>query len=249
VETEDPDSGRHGDTASGDENIVRLPRDWLGPRDELVPIALDPGAAGSPTAAEFWGERSAAVQEVELAGEPQPVSEAGGASSVRSSSRLLVSSIRRLRSRAPAAWAVAIGVLATAIVAFGLQVIGRSGERTSRPPIPGRAPLFSSLAPRFAAGAAVMQKIAAHRLSPADSRTRAARNAANPSAHVSHSSTRPLVVSQTYEPTVSTAPAVPKTTPAVPAATGSSADGQPTVSNLPAFGANGLLGPGHSPNG
>lgn len=53
-------------------NVVRLPRDWLGPREELVPIGPraraaertddDPADAQPPTAASFWGEDSGSLQ-------------------------------------------------------------------------------------------------------------------------------------------------------------------------------------------
>lgn len=56
----------------GTENVVRLPRDWLGPREELVPIGArahavdasdgDPTEAILPTAASFWGEDSGSLQ-------------------------------------------------------------------------------------------------------------------------------------------------------------------------------------------
>lgn len=52
------------------ENVVRLPRDWLGPRDELVPMGSraptrqepDDDAARPPAADSFWGEDSGSVQ-------------------------------------------------------------------------------------------------------------------------------------------------------------------------------------------
>lgn len=60
-----------GDGASGDRpaaNVVRLPTDWLGPRDELVPIGAAarpveayPLEAMPPTAEDFWSEQSASV--------------------------------------------------------------------------------------------------------------------------------------------------------------------------------------------
>ena len=55
--------------SKGPSNVVRLPRDWLGPRDELVPFGVDrlddPGdSAAPPSAADFWGERAGAVQDV-----------------------------------------------------------------------------------------------------------------------------------------------------------------------------------------
>lgn len=53
-------------------NVVRLPRDWLGPREELVPIGPrarpadqpddDPAESRPPTAASFWDEDSGALQ-------------------------------------------------------------------------------------------------------------------------------------------------------------------------------------------
>jgi hypothetical protein len=56
----------------GTENVVRLPRDWLGPREELVPIGSraravdasdqDPTEAILPNAASFWGEDSGSLQ-------------------------------------------------------------------------------------------------------------------------------------------------------------------------------------------
>jgi hypothetical protein len=62
--------------------VVRLPRDWLGPREELVPFGrqattteAEPGPARPagpsaliaqppPSGADFWGERSAAIHDV-----------------------------------------------------------------------------------------------------------------------------------------------------------------------------------------
>ena len=75
---------REGDQKAGPTGkVVRLPRDWLGPRDELVPFGhrsapseaeFSPPALASetstlladspPTAADFWGERSAAIHDV-----------------------------------------------------------------------------------------------------------------------------------------------------------------------------------------
>jgi hypothetical protein len=48
-------------------DVVRLPRDWLGPRENLVPlgpraVSLD-AEAGPPSAEDFWGERAAAIHD------------------------------------------------------------------------------------------------------------------------------------------------------------------------------------------
>jgi hypothetical protein len=63
--------GRH--TESGEQearprtNVVRLPRDWLGPRDELVPFgpraSSEDAEEPPPTAEDFWGERSASIHD------------------------------------------------------------------------------------------------------------------------------------------------------------------------------------------
>jgi hypothetical protein len=48
-------------------NVVRLPRDWLGPRDELVPFgpraSSEDAEEPPPTAEDFWGERSASIHD------------------------------------------------------------------------------------------------------------------------------------------------------------------------------------------
>jgi len=55
----------------GDANVVRFPRDWLGPREELIPFgpsaegpSNDTRSAGRPpTADDFWGESSSSIQD------------------------------------------------------------------------------------------------------------------------------------------------------------------------------------------
>jgi hypothetical protein len=75
VETDDRQAENGGRGARSDDNVVRLPRDWLGPLDELVPVgsAARARAQGSaehdsvgalpPTADDFWGEDSAALHD------------------------------------------------------------------------------------------------------------------------------------------------------------------------------------------
>jgi hypothetical protein len=75
LETEGPQSDETTGEARDESNVIRLPRDWLGPREELVPFgtpAEEPapavevesrGAEQPPRAAAFWGEESAAVQD------------------------------------------------------------------------------------------------------------------------------------------------------------------------------------------
>jgi hypothetical protein len=90
------EEGRHieaGNGAPTSDKVVRLPRDWLGPREHLVPF----GAATTPPAPvesepadfapdDFWGERSAAIHNVVQA--PEAPTPPGPAEPSRSKSRL-----------------------------------------------------------------------------------------------------------------------------------------------------------------
>jgi hypothetical protein len=71
------EDGPHTDgaeeTSQSTSKVVRLPRDWLGPHEELVPFgnrAAPAERGGSelssspPSAEDFWGERSAAIHDV-----------------------------------------------------------------------------------------------------------------------------------------------------------------------------------------
>lgn len=58
----DRDGTQNTGSADGvpDSNVVRLPRDWLGPRNELIPLGESAHEAGgaaatNPTADDFWG--------------------------------------------------------------------------------------------------------------------------------------------------------------------------------------------------
>ena len=55
------------DTGQPAAKVVRLPRDWLGPREELVPFGRQPIPRDEPdhatSAADFWGEGAAAVHD------------------------------------------------------------------------------------------------------------------------------------------------------------------------------------------
>jgi hypothetical protein len=73
VETDDRQTEDGGRGARSEDNVVRLPRDWLGPREELVPVGSAVHAGGTtehgsvetlpPTAHDFWGEDSAALHD------------------------------------------------------------------------------------------------------------------------------------------------------------------------------------------
>ncbi len=123
--------------------VVRLPRDWLGPREELVPFgpradsqnaggavrSNEPprGAEESPTnadesppsAEDFWGERSAAIHNALQAPADDP------AAVVAAGTRRPPRSLRRLDRRILAA-AGSLAVVAVALVAVSSSFSGPS---------------------------------------------------------------------------------------------------------------------------
>jgi hypothetical protein len=88
LEDREAKGGRDRTAAPEAENVVRLPREWLGPREELVPFGPSARAAGGDSddsrrhepagpAPDFWGEGSAVLQDaIETPAEADVVSEA-----------------------------------------------------------------------------------------------------------------------------------------------------------------------------
>ena len=234
----------HTDGGSGeellDDNIVLFPRDWLGPRDELIPIGRPPERSANgpadeggpaPTADDFWSEGSAAVQSALRAPEDF---EAIGA-------RPGGWSQRRLR-------ALAVGALcATVLLCVALFATG--GER-GRPQAAGHA-LASTDTLRAEAGlrghdarAAVLQPRA---------RARGFRPRRRP---VTHHRTKTVVVVQvhyvTASPSTGSQSAGSATSPSVSLQSTTATSVRPASSNAqkrPATGSDGVLGPGTSPDG
>jgi hypothetical protein len=80
VKTGDWETDDRGALARDEENVIRLPRDWLGPPEELVPIGPAARARAAqrelnghtpPTADAFWSEDSAALHDA-LQAPPEP---------------------------------------------------------------------------------------------------------------------------------------------------------------------------------
>ena len=116
-----------------EDNVVRLPRDWLGPREDLIPFgpsaeaeAEDAGLATPPSTHDFWGEAG-----THLWG-PDPDHPAGGsgrrARAGWVASDALSRSIARLTGHPRAAWLSAIAVSCVAIV-----IVAVSGSGNHRP--------------------------------------------------------------------------------------------------------------------
>jgi hypothetical protein len=119
-----------GETAQPADKVVRLPRDWLGPREDLVPFgpgasapepesdASAPSPEAPPTAADFWGERSAAVQ--------APADEA-----IEADARFAAPRRRRVfgtQARRQVAAVTGLAVAAAAVVWVMSGVLGPSGS-------------------------------------------------------------------------------------------------------------------------
>jgi hypothetical protein len=126
--------GRHPEEGTAEarshDNVVRLPRDWLGPRDELVPLAIGGDSvralerdAAPPEADAFWGEGSAAVQSALLGPTAAP-------------HRVAPASKRGPAGAAdPRRWALVagpVGALAAAVIAVVIAVGGGASTHVPR---------------------------------------------------------------------------------------------------------------------
>jgi hypothetical protein len=126
VKTESQGTTR-GDTDR--DNVVHLPaRDWLGPREDLVPVGPAKHADSPPAPDDFWGEDSASLQDALRApAAPEVVHE--GASSARGNETTV--SARRRPQLAVFAWRrwLAVGAVAAAVGVVALVVGGIGGSR------------------------------------------------------------------------------------------------------------------------
>jgi hypothetical protein len=118
VATDDRDR-EEGTEETGDEtNVVSFPRDWLGPREELVPFgkegqsAEDAAHSRPPRAADFWDEGAAAIHD---AVEAPDDADADAASTHRPRGRVLVAAI----------------MLALTCAVVGLTSLGGAGSHRS----------------------------------------------------------------------------------------------------------------------
>ena len=303
METDETDVGGKQDPRES--NVVRFPRDWLGPLDELVPLGPAGGqesdsspADSSPgdgrvvdftppaprEAADFWGEDAAAFHD---AVEPPPESATavrdGGASHGRVSSRRshLPAIPRRFgyrvagpreasRGRRRAVLVAAVSAAAVTLVGLALAVglfggtagpqtasRGRLGGFTSTP----FASLPSDVIALGRLGQRHVQKVSLARRHRRSTPVTSARKRSFPAPRAV--SPAPSPVYTRTQPTPSPAPStetsrpvVAESTPVEHSSTGGSSGSASTThtsapttsSTRPAFGANGLLGPGSSPN-
>ena len=241
MKTEGRQRGQNGDEARAESNVLQFPRDWIGPRDQLVPFGaradsavesevrsdtrVEPEPPLPPGADDFWGEGSAAVQDALQA--PRPVAPLGD---FRHGAR---PEPRRRRHRPPGrtvTLVVGLGVAAIVCAAVVLTSItthhvAHLNRLPALAPTPARVLGSGLTTPHDVASARSSHHAKRH---PAKPRTsRAVRTRSRPA----HSGARPVAVTQAASrpssgsthsvkhsaPTQSTTPAAPtpSTSPSV----------------------------------
>ena len=199
METEGPTTEHGGEQPGTNNNVVPFPRDWLGPREELIPFGRSAGygveqSTAAPGAEAFWGGDSGPLHAVL----PEPVA-AGGAAGAR------------LRMRAGRLAVAALAVAGLAAAVFGRLAGLQAGSNPSVGSGVAAAGFFDLALLRGAVGAPAIESP-----KPAVHRSPAVR--AQPTAHVRH---RPAAGSRTSG-RGSTAAASSATTAAATAATSTS---------------------------
>jgi hypothetical protein len=300
-------SNQMGSGNDSDDNVVKFPRDWLGPREELVPFGPSAGTAPPDdelprSADDFWGEQSSAVHDAvrapnghaPLNGDPESFGARDGAigparrrdpgdgrlrgslSRVRTSSRGGPARVSRLRARFRGRYAnpkLAASIAAVAALFAGLLISSGTGQS---PPTGATAHRSAQLVTTGSvASAQPLTRAphlrvrtpgpASHRRSATSTRrhTREHRRHAGVRKSTRRSRSRPAAPA-TVQPVHYTTPASssgttgssssgtassspPVSSPsAAPAST--AASGGRSATSSPAFGPNGTLGPGSSPD-
>lgn len=261
METEPPRGERGKREAQDDSNVIRLPRDWLGPREELVPFGprADDEAADHDrvSAAAFWGEDSAAIQDpvqgpsasAAACGRPRRIRPHRGfarrVSYGRSRDEERATDRRSLRYAVCAVAAVAVGALAV----VG-NTIRSSAPRTEREA--GSGGLAAVFAPALPRVLALVEREPRLARTPHRRRSIAhrARSAHRPAAHVVHYAPRTATVATarpavgaTYTTHVSTSTPSVSHVPTTSSSSGSGASSGGTGAGS-SGGAAGPVGPG-----
>lgn len=246
TDSQDPAEGREG--TQTEDNVVRFPREWLGPREDLVQIGVPDAAATAPPAPDdFWGDGSSDLQSA-LVGPTVKDDDSGQADAAPAGSPPRPRDLgRSWPARTPALIAAATAVLILAVV-----VLSALGGRRSVPPHPQVASISrsrgtSANGSRPALGARMtdarhvslkpargrrVHGPARRRPHPTKTKRAASGTSATPTLIATSSSSNP---STAYSSVTSTSSQTVSNTPAQAASV------QPSQ---PAFGANGSLGPG-----
>ena len=281
-EGKEPDGAKRGERsrdregAKPEENVVRFPRDWIGPREELVPFgpsahrdqqADEPDAAepDRPISAEdFWGEHSAALHDTLEHDIEGRVSRAGHGMSI---ARLR----RPLGIAGLAAAEALVGVVCLALFSqAGTHPRSRVASRVNfghrraispwaLPRHPSfRRPVLRSVHPRYATGLAHRSSrvapVPATYIAPATSTVTTLQATSAPRSGTNASPAGTAAASGSGGVSSGTIASVPTgtstaTAPKTSSSTTTSSSSVRPKSATPAFGAYGALGPGSSPDG
>jgi hypothetical protein len=242
-----------GSATEPSDKVVRLPRDWLGPRDDLVPFGRSTPPAAEPELAgfapnDFWGERAAAVHSVVEAPEDKPAQNPPAGDSPTSTPK-----VRFGRQRLAAAAFVGIAAAAAVALLFGgsphhvasgarlnIAAIVRSGVSRILNAGPPRI-VARATSPRTTPRTVKHGRRRAPRRKPAPARGQHHTSPPPASTYVARAS--PPSPQPTYHPSVSSpAPRTVRSTHRAAPTTSTGAAVSPT-------GQNGALGPVQSPNG
>jgi hypothetical protein len=150
VKTGDGRTDGSGGLPQRDENVIRLPRDWLGPPEELVPIGSaararaaqrDPEADIPQAADAFWSEDSAALHDALEAPDPgicerptPPVGLVSPVAGLGPHRAIRLPHLGALRAGGPPRWRWSLLGVAVVVLTV-VAVIG-----TSEGPVPHRIP-------------------------------------------------------------------------------------------------------------
>jgi hypothetical protein len=238
------------------DNVVRLPRDWLGPRDELIPFGPSadsaPDSASPPTADDFWGEDSSSIQTAVEA--PAFVDPGWGAAS-RARAR------EGFHSRARAV-SVLGGVAAALLITLAVVGGGSGPKHASQGLLATRTPQSikgSNLAGLTRTIRILERPRSRHRRASSVARSghHASATGARRGGHGASGAAKPTGTVERVRYTRSSRSATGESSPAastVPVSTGPPPAAETSAqasssNNQPALGADGALGPGSSPDG
>lgn len=243
------------ESPAGD-NVVRLPRDWLGPRDELIPFgpsadsADDP--ASLPTAEDFWGEDSSSIQ---TAVEGPAFVDPGWGAASRARAR------EGFHTRARAV-SVLGGVAAALLVTLAVVGGGSSPKPASQKLLETRTPQSikgSNLAGLTRTIRILERPLTRHGRASSEARSghHASSTGMRPGHHGASGAGKPTGTVERVRYTRSSVSAVGGSSSAAsqaPVSTGPAPAGDTSAqasssNNQPALGADGALGPGSSPDG
>jgi hypothetical protein len=228
-----------GSAPERSDKVVRLPRDWLGPREHLVPFSQAPPPLAEPeldafAPNDFWGERAAAIHSAVQAPEDEAPKDPRTAESEM---------VRSRRRRLAAATVVGLAVAA----AFAFLLIGSPHRSTSGTRLDIAAILNTGVLRILKGGPPHVVVRTVSRQPVRHVRHRIVRPKPAP-ARVEHHSSPAPVSTYVARSTTSSPPPAPAA-PHIVTRTHRAASTASASATVSATGQNGALGPVQSPNG